>query len=238
MKVYLEENKLHVKCEYSPEFNTRAKQMQGRWNGSAWVFGSEDEDVVRSCLRDIYGEDGTPCDTLDVIVDVGLMPADGDSVRIGSGYLVCRRPYRDSAVKMGENAVLLHGSFDSSGGSAKSPRVSAGDGVEVKCKRVPVSLYERVKGAPWIIRTENECAAGCELPQTQTGEVREAYAKAYNAGAASARKQLISDIDDEIRKVTQAIDVESERGDDDAVRYLQGIRYGLGKAKLMINEGT
>lgn len=209
MKRYNENGRVYVKCEYSPDFVARAKQIHGKWTGESWAFDESDESIVKSVLDQIYGENGDPVDRVDLIVDAGKMPEDGDSIRIG-GYTVCSRRYRDSAVKMGEKAVLLSGEFCSSGGSVKNPRVSANYDTIIRLKGIPVSLYERYKDAEWIISIESTDKTVEEKKNENT--------------------DAIAEIQHEIEKVTDAIAIAAADKRESEVTYLQGIRYGLIRA--------
>jgi hypothetical protein len=76
------------------------------------------QDRVKAVCRDIYGEDGTPTQIVDVQVSI---PAgdDRDKHLYRAGRLIARSFDRDSGAKMGGGVILLSGDI-SSGGSRKS----------------------------------------------------------------------------------------------------------------------
>ena len=148
MDVRKKDGSILVKSDYSKEFIKRAKMLEGVWKTPYWVFPEENEEQVRSLLMDIYGEDGTPQETVDLLVDISQM--DDDDTLSLCGRILCARRGRDSQVKLGEGVILMKGGFTRCGGSAKYPRVSPEEGTVLKVKRCPMSVYERVKEMPFV----------------------------------------------------------------------------------------
>lgn len=148
MDVRKKDGSILVKSDYSKEFIKRAKMLEGVWKTPYWVFPEENEEQVRSLLMDIYGEDGTPQETVDLLVDISQM--DDDDTLSLCGRILCSRRGRDLQVKLGEGVILIKGGFTRYGGSAKYPRVSPEEGTVLKVKRCPMSVYERVKEMPFV----------------------------------------------------------------------------------------
>ena len=114
-----------------------------RWNAPYWVFPEENAEQVKALLMEIYAEDGTPQDTVDVMVNISAL--EDDDVLSLCGRILCSRRYRDGAVKLGSGVMLMQGGFPTRGGSSKYPRVAPEEGTVLKVKNVPVSVYERIK---------------------------------------------------------------------------------------------
>ena len=143
----IKNGKLLVVSEYNAEWGKRAKTLGGKWqSGSkAWAFDPEDAAEVSAVLLDIYGEDGSgDVETCDITVRVDLL--DNDQEITLCDLPVCRRRYRDEAVRMADGVILLSGGFPSSGGSVKNPRCNAEEGTLAKIKKVPVALAKKIYG--------------------------------------------------------------------------------------------
>lgn len=148
MKVTKENGLIKVQSDYSAEFVKRAKMLQGKWKSPCWVFPEENEPELKALLLEIYGENGDPQETVDLIINIGQMPND-QTISLG-GYLLASRKSRDYAVTLGDNVILVSGGFPKSGGSAKYPYVDADDDTVVKAKGVPMALYERFKDSGYV----------------------------------------------------------------------------------------
>lgn len=155
MKIIKENGRIKVKSDYNKEFIRRAKLIEGKWDAPYWSFPEENESEVKALLLEIYGENGDPQETVDILVNISEM--NGESIEL-CGRILCSRRGRDAAVKLAENVMLTQGGFPSSGGSAKNPRVNPDDGTVLKVKKCPLSLYERVK--------DMECVTLCESDDT------------------------------------------------------------------------
>lgn len=148
MKITRENGKIKVRSDYNAEFVKRAKLLQGKWAAPFWVFPEENEPELKALLLEIYGENGDPQETVDLLVSIGQMP-NGQTISLG-GYLLASRKSRDYAVTLGDNVILVSGGFPKSGGSAKYPYVNADDDTVVKAKGVPMALYERFKDSGYV----------------------------------------------------------------------------------------
>lgn len=148
MKITKENGKIKVQSDYNADFVKRAKLLHGKWERPYWVFPEENEPEVKELLMRIYGENGDEQEAVDLIVSIGQMD-DAQTLSLG-GYKLASRRFRDEAVRLGDNVILLNGDFAISGGSAKYPRVSASKDAVVKAKGVPMALYERFKGAGFV----------------------------------------------------------------------------------------
>lgn len=154
MKITKDNGKIKVQSDYNAEFVKRAKMLQGKWVSPCWVFPEENEPELKALLLEIYGENGDPQETVDLIISIGKMPND-QTISLG-GYKLAYRRARDAAVELGDNVILLHGMFTDSGGSARYPRVNAASDTIVKAKGCPVALYERYKDCEYITLADAE----------------------------------------------------------------------------------
>ena len=146
MKVVNEDGSIKVQSDYQKEFVSKAKLIEGKWKAPYWVFPEENEEQVKALLMEIYAEDGTPQDTVDVMVNISAL--EDDDVLSLCGRILCSRRYRDGAVKLGSGVMLMQGGFPARGGSSKYPRVAPEEGTVLKVKNVPMSVYERIKEMP------------------------------------------------------------------------------------------
>jgi hypothetical protein len=137
--------KVYATSPFHPDMRAGAKRLNGRWLDPAWVFDARDEERVRDLLRSIYGTDGTPCQTVDVRLDVKKWydyDAAGDDRTIYfAGREIAYRPARDSAVRIGDGVVLVEGSFTPTGGSVKYPSIGVSyvDTIVVEVRDIPAT---------------------------------------------------------------------------------------------------
>lgn len=145
ISIVVSNGKLSVTTPYHPTMVAGSRRLHGTWTGSSWEFDPRDEDRVRALVLDLYGTDGTPCQLVDVRINVRQWykhPAGSgdDRTMYFAGREVCHRPSRDAQVKLGEGVVLIAGEFFSSGGSVKYPRLdieSLKEDVVVEIRDVP-----------------------------------------------------------------------------------------------------
>lgn len=149
MKIERKDGKIYVQSEYNRDFIAGVKSIGGRWMSPAWAVPAENEEMLDALLVRVYGRGCKPTETVDLLVDLGVLGEERGEIRL-AGKLLARRPGRDARVILGEDVTLVSGEFRASGGSVKNPCVSADEGVIVKCWRVPVALYERCKDQPGV----------------------------------------------------------------------------------------
>lgn len=104
---------------YHPDFPKRARNLGGKWSGSAWVFDSRDEERVRQLCRDIYGTDGSAVEPADLVTVRITIEDNWNAPNRGSiwfaGRQIARAWGRDSGAKLGDGVVLLEGRAASGG---------------------------------------------------------------------------------------------------------------------------
>jgi hypothetical protein len=66
LSITLEDQELLVQAPYHPAFPARARLLEGRWRGDAWVFPRNREEDVRMLCLDIYADDGTGASTAEL----------------------------------------------------------------------------------------------------------------------------------------------------------------------------
>lgn len=142
MKVVIENGKMKVESPYNKEFVARAKQLGGKWSAPYWVFSEDNEDFVRTALMAIYGEDGTPSET--VKIDVRLEDKYYGQEIIVAGRCIARRRGRDSAVSMENGAILVSGGFEGRGGSVRRPSIDKPKGETIIRVSVPKKALENI----------------------------------------------------------------------------------------------
>lgn len=122
------DGKVSVAAPYAEEFVRLARQSGGKWDRArrVWVWSADNADLARKAVRDVYGIDvDAPQPLVTVEVDAGCLPEEGNRLLLG-GLTVATRFYRDSQVRLADNAVVVDGEFLASGGSRNKPRVEAG----------------------------------------------------------------------------------------------------------------
>jgi Trp operon repressor len=135
--------KTSVQSPYDRDFVAKAKTIGGKWDGTkkAWTFDARDEDRVRDLCRQVYGTDGNPVDTSDLVtVRVRLADHEGDkwdNAAKFAGQRIAHRPGRDEDVRLAANVVLIQGELAPSGGSMRYPLINAADDVIVEVRDIP-----------------------------------------------------------------------------------------------------
>ena len=143
IKIKNEGGKMYVESPYSADWIKRAKMLHGKWARPCWVFDADIEDDVKAALMAIYGECGEEVERVDVLITL-TGRSYPQSVSFG-GIQIASRSERDYPVRLGDQCILVGGSFDESGGSRANPRVTCEEGTAVKIKGCPRSVYEAHK---------------------------------------------------------------------------------------------
>ena len=112
-----------IDCPYNKDFVRRIKELGGKWtqfeDGSRkWVVSPEALELVKQCLREIYGTDGTYTARnvkLRLHVDTRVR---GDYEEFGRTLI--RVMGRDSGVLPADGVIIVSGEA-TSGGSMKNP---------------------------------------------------------------------------------------------------------------------
>lgn len=140
----LDNNKIALASPYNDQMPPKARALGGRWNRdqAAWIFDARDEQRVRDLAREIYGTDGSPEDTAD-LVTVRIKLADHEvSFRDGgraefAGRIIAERRARDCDVRLADNVILIAGKLAGRGGSVRYPEIDAADDVVVEIRDIP-----------------------------------------------------------------------------------------------------
>lgn len=144
VKLEKREGKIYTTTAYNATFIKKAKNLQGKWDGEHWVFDEKVENLVREVLKDIYGTDGEGY-TRKVTVELELdkyFTADKQELKIGDLVIITRRT-RDSEVTLKEGVIVISGGFPISGGSMKTPRLSAYKDTVIRVE-IPETLYAKI----------------------------------------------------------------------------------------------
>lgn len=151
VQIETSDDKVFVESPYDGNFISEAKTIGGRWDGNAWVFDVRDEDRVRDLCLNIYGENGRAAngEVVDVRLDVKEaeweLLHDGDQEIRFAGRRFARRPSRDEQVVLSEGVIVAEGSFESSAGSRKNPKIGRVNGVVLEIRDLPVSVADRIE---------------------------------------------------------------------------------------------
>ena len=145
----LNDGKIEVITPYNGTFIKKARMLKGKWNGTGWEFKEEYEDIIKSHLMDIYGDDGSPMAKCKVRVnltklhDIDYSQMWDDEVRMFGRTLAIRK-YRDSDPLLDKTVVLVKGGFSSRGGSRTNPSLDFYDDTILQIEDVPEHLYIKI----------------------------------------------------------------------------------------------
>lgn len=135
--------KVQVVSPYHPNWPKKAKNLGGRYDGSAWEFDVRDEERVRALCREIYGTDGSSVDLVTVQIDMDKAHGASGKSWFRFGREILSRTGRDVDVRLGHGVVLLAGGFKASGGSARYPAIDdPKPGTVLEVRDVPRALVE------------------------------------------------------------------------------------------------
>lgn len=142
--VTTEGGKTRLVSPYNASLPAKARALGGRWNrdAAAWQFDARDEQRVRDLAREIFGTDGSPADTGDLVTVRVHLAEHEVSYQQGAravfaGREIAHRPGRDAAVRLAANVVLVEGKLPGRGGSMRYPEIDAGDDVIVEIRDLP-----------------------------------------------------------------------------------------------------
>ncbi len=140
--VTVEEKWVTLKAPFNADLAPAARDIGGWWVASAkvWRFDLRDESRVRNLCREIYGSDGSPEESGDVVtvqIQANLHSEDGKVMF--AGRRVAERKGRDDRVRLASGTVLVAGSFPGAGGSMRYPSIAAGDDVVLEIRDLPRS---------------------------------------------------------------------------------------------------
>ena len=156
MKIETSETKVKVYSPFNREFINEAKKLNGKWDGSAWVFDPRDEQRVRDICKDIYGYGYSVDNAVTVQVKYSRI---NEQALWRFGRKILERGARDWNVKLGDNVVIVSGSFGSSGGSRRYPVIGASvgdDPVVLEIRNVPRPMVDNDGGEYEIVGEQEE----------------------------------------------------------------------------------
>lgn len=183
MKMVKNGEMIEITSEYNADFVRRVKLIGGQWGASkkVWSVPAENEELLIELLRECYGY--TPAEEASAgVIKVEYRACDfekDDVVKIGSST-TAMRPSRDAAVRVMSGSVVVKGQFDSSGGSAKYPSVSADEDVVMRSQMSRVfydTLPESEKALLTIIDEEAPLAKLLKQRDALLAQLAEVNAK-------------------------------------------------------------
>jgi hypothetical protein len=128
---------------FSQKFVDGARQLGGKWDGTAWVFDQRHEERVRLLCMEVYGTDGTPGPVATLHVNLDALNPDGNELMIGP-IQALRKISRDSAPRVGEGCAVIAGGLKNYGGSARYPQITWLPGTVVEVQGVPLPLAQKL----------------------------------------------------------------------------------------------
>lgn len=154
IKILESETVCLVKCPYNPDFCEEAKKnLNGRWDGSAWKFDIRDKEAVKALCHKIYGMDGeTLCELVDVRIVAKQKITKTKKGIFFAGRCIASAVGRDTGAKLGEGVVRI-GTVGSvrSGGSINNWATVIDAETELEVRDVPRTIVEQ-EDENWTIQ--------------------------------------------------------------------------------------
>ncbi len=140
--------KIAVDTPYNPSFVSKIKKAGGKWNpgNKTWEIDERTIDTVRAIMREVYGQDDMPQETVTVKVTIGdknLKEWRAPVVLFGRNIASARG--RDGGARVGEGVCFEKGGCDS-GGSMKNWYTIVSAGSEITIYEVPRLAVEQKLG--------------------------------------------------------------------------------------------
>ena len=146
LKITKNNEKMVVVSPYNTAFVSGAKKLGGKWNGNGWVFDVDNEPYVKELCLKTYGEyENLAAETVTIRIEL-----DTHTEAKIAGFVFANRRYRDSAVRLSDNVIIVEGGFPSSGGSSKYPCLNAYKGTILEVKKFPKSVYDSLENKDGI----------------------------------------------------------------------------------------
>jgi hypothetical protein len=139
--------KIAIETPYNPEFVKRIKKTGGRWNGrnKTWETDERNLDVVRSIMRDVYGQDDLPQELINIRVTLKESVDELRGPIVMFGRTIASAFGRDSGAKIGSGVCFEAGGCDSAG-SVKNWYTKISSGSVITIHDVPRRAVEEKLG--------------------------------------------------------------------------------------------
>lgn len=140
-----ENGKLYITSPYNKSFIAQMRGLGGSWDADrkAWVIAESKKESVNAILKNIYGYSSEATAIISVQYKGGdfenLNSDDYGCVKIGA-FVAARRPSRDARVIF-YNTFIVEGEMQSSGGSARWPKVECPDNLILQSD-IPQFIYD------------------------------------------------------------------------------------------------
>lgn len=151
VKITQDGNRITVVSPFHNDFAGAARQLGGKWNGSAWTFDARDTQRVRDLLMDMFGTDGTPCKlvTIRVVADTAIIKTQqgkfgGASIYLDGMPVAKVRTKNDDSAMLSDGIVITSGKFYG-GGSTRNPDVNWDRGTVFEMRDIPAAKAEAIR---------------------------------------------------------------------------------------------
>ena len=146
VEIVLEGGSVRATAPFDAGFVKGARALAGSWQGDAWSFPASQEGRVRELCRRVYGTDGSPVETVTLLVRVTRdIRIQRDSFRL-CGRVIAWATGRDSGARLGGDIVHLAGRIGS-GGSRQYWTTEVGAGAEFEMLNLPRPAAEAMVAA-------------------------------------------------------------------------------------------
>lgn len=198
ISISVSDSGITVASPYNPDFPARARALGGIWDADSktWKFDARDESRVRElCLR-IYGTDGSPIATGDLVTlrvtcDPHRSLWQNKGPLFFAGREIGRASGRDSGGRTGDGIVFLEGAV-TSGGSWKHWQTCTTEGAIFEIRDLP-----RVKAMEAIAK--NKVGITLQIIEAEESpEDRRSALKAERAAILSRLAEIDTELEPEI----------------------------------------
>lgn len=139
IKIDVEGNTLYLVAPFREEANTDYKGLGGKWDRTrrSWKFSASDLEPLRGVLREHFGYDDRPVETVTARVALEGDYSRGDGPIVLFNRRLAIRQMRDAPVKLGNGVRVVEGHFAGRGGSMQYPAIGDVDDIVLEVRNVP-----------------------------------------------------------------------------------------------------
>jgi len=117
MKITESNGKISIDTPYNADFVTKIKAAGAKWNTSTktWQMDARSIASARAIMREVYGQDDLPCDTVSVKVTIKKDIRASRAPIVILGRTIASAKGRDTGARIGDGVCFESGKADSGG---------------------------------------------------------------------------------------------------------------------------
>ena len=146
LKIEIIDGRAYLSTPYNPGFVEQIKALGGRWHGAdkTWSVDARSIDQARAVMREVFGQDDRPTETVNVTVQMKKKLEEWHSAVFVFGRSIARASGRDSGASISDGVAFLEGK-PNSGGSVKNWTTYIPEGARFVLYDVPVGALPAEK---------------------------------------------------------------------------------------------